>query len=67
MVLYPIPFDKTEDFTVSVSYTHLDPVSHILKKEKEGKKRIGCVAVCTGAVSYTHLDVYKRQKWMYDT
>lgn len=28
-----------------------DPVSHILKKEKEGKKRIGCVAVCTGGTA----------------
>ena len=43
-----------------------DPVSRILKIEKEGKKRTGSVAVCTAgtadipvAVSYTHLRAHE--------
>ena len=41
-------YELVKERIPDISY---DPVSHILKKEKEGKKRIGCVAVCTGGTA----------------
>ena len=37
------------------------------KPAAPGRKFRGWVSRGTGPVSYTHLDVYKRQRWLYST
>ena len=57
---FPVRFDAQPDFQLSVYVIRLfqgfpqvqyDEISHIIKIEKEGKKRIGKIAVCTAGTA----------------
>ena len=60
------PFwEGSDGYICPVSYTHLELHEAYLKKAKEGEEIIRQIerdiALILEAVSYTHLDVYKRQ------
>ena len=57
--------EEAGDVTESVSYTHLmqalPQTIHLEMDEQKTKQLKAMLGICQGPVSYTHLDVYKRQ------